>query len=183
VTDNRDALRAKIEDGLTRDVLLISGGVSMGDMDFVEEVFAQLGIKIFFDAVNIKPGKPTVFAKKGDTPIFGLPGNPVSASTIFEVMVKPALRKMMGFARVNALCFSAISAVEFVSKTRRDNYAPAWSYVEDNEIHCRVLASKGSSDVLTFARSNSFAIVPGNRQQLRRGDRVEVLLRDEFWNN
>ncbi len=179
--DQREALRTKIAEGLQRDVLLISGGVSMGDLDFVEEVFKQLDVNIFFDAVNIKPGKPTVFGKRETTLVFGLPGNPVSASTIFEIIVKPALRKMMGHAQVHNLRWQAIAANNFDSRTRRDNYAPACTYFNDDKIMTAILPSKGSSDILTFARSNSFAIVPGEVQKIKRGEPVEVVLRDEFW--
>ncbi len=179
--DQRDALRSKIADGLKCHVLLISGGVSMGDLDFVEEVFTQLGVTVFFDAVNIKPGKPTVFGRKGDTLVFGLPGNPVSASTIFEVLVKPALRKMMGFAQVQSLLLSAVATNDFDSKTRRENYAPSWTRIEENKIYTSVLPSKGSSDIVAFAKSNSFAVIPGERQQVHRGELVDVVLRDEFW--
>jgi molybdopterin molybdotransferase len=179
--DQREALRTKIAEGLQRDVLLISGGVSMGDLDLVEEVFKQLDVKILFEAVNIKPGKPTVFGKRENTLVFGLPGNPVSASTVFEIIVKPALRKMMGHAQVHNIRRRAIAANDFDSKTRRDNYAPARTYFEEDKILTAVLPSKGSSDILAFARSNSFAIVPGEVQKIKRGELVEVVLRDEFW--
>lgn len=179
--DQRDTLRTKIEEGLRCDALLISGGVSMGDLDFVEEVFSQVGVKVFFDAVNIKPGKPTVFGKKENTLVFGLPGNPVSASTIFEVLVKPALRKLMGFQQVQNMRLPATAANEFASRTRRENFAPAWSYFENNKLYTEVLPSKGSADIVAFARSNSFAVIPGERQEVRRDEEVEVVLRDEFW--
>ncbi|RMD89621.1 MAG: molybdopterin molybdenumtransferase MoeA, partial [Calditrichaeota bacterium] len=89
--DNLDDLTAKIQKGLESDVLLITGGVSMGDLDLVEDVFTKLGLKIYFNKVKIKPGKPTVFARHKNAVVFGLPGNPVSAATVFEVLVKPAL--------------------------------------------------------------------------------------------
>lgn len=181
--DQKDALRKKIAEGLKCDVLLISGGVSMGDLDFVEEVFAQLGVTVFFDAVNIKPGKPTVFGKKDATLIFGLPGNPVSASTIFELMAKPALRKIMGFTQVQNIRLAALATNDFDSKTRRENYAPAWTFIEENKIHTSVLASRGSSDIVAFAKSNSFAVIPGDRQQVHRGELIDVVLREEFWIN
>jgi len=179
--DQRNILSAGIEKGLKCDVLLISGGVSKGDLDFVEEVFAQLEVTAFFDAVNIKPGKPTVFGKKADALVFGLPGNPVSASTIFEVLVKPALRKMMGFAQYQNLRLTATAANDFDSKTRRENYTPAWTFIKDDKLYTELLSSRGSSDILAFAWSNSFAVIPGERQQIQRGDAVKVVLRDEFW--
>ncbi|HEX9652959.1 MAG TPA: gephyrin-like molybdotransferase Glp [bacterium] len=180
--DDLSELRSKIAIGLECDVLLISGGVSMGDLDFVEKVFADLGVSVFFDAVNIKPGKPTVFGKKGSALVFGLPGNPVSASTIFEVMVRPLLRKLMGFIQVHNTRMTAIAANDFSSKTRRENFAPAWSYLEGNTVYSRVLQSKGSADIVAFAESNSFAVIPGEVQQVGRGEPIEIMLRDEFWN-
>jgi molybdopterin molybdotransferase len=96
--DNRPDLRAKIADGLRRDVLVVSGGISMGERDLVPAVFAELGVAVHFATIRMKPGKPTLFATHGEHLVFGLPGNPVSTLVAFRLFVWPALRKMMGRA-------------------------------------------------------------------------------------
>lgn len=95
--DSKEALYSKIEEGLAAtDVLILSGGVSMGDYDYVPSVMKKLDIEIVFKSIAVQPGRPTVFGRKGSGFIFGLPGNPVSSFIIFEVLVKPFLYKTMG---------------------------------------------------------------------------------------
>jgi molybdopterin molybdotransferase len=97
VSDEGPELRKIIDLALLEnDVVLLTGGVSMGDFDFVPEVMQEAGIEILFKSIAIQPGKPTVFGRRNNTFIFGLPGNPVSSFVLFELMVKPFLRKLMG---------------------------------------------------------------------------------------
>ncbi|MFQ5640717.1 MAG: gephyrin-like molybdotransferase Glp [bacterium] len=179
--DDPKQLTTKILSGLKKDVLLITGGVSMGDLDFVEDVFAELGVRIFFDKMNIKPGKPSVFGKRKKTLVFGLPGNPVSASTIFELIARPALRKMMGLTQLHNIRQKARLQTTFTSKTKRENFAPAWTSFENSQLITRPIESKGSADVLAFAKSNSYIIIPSHVAVVKQGQEVEVMLRDEFW--
>ena len=95
--DTEISLSAMMSDSLDRnDIVLLSGGVSMGEFDFVPKAMENLDIEILFKSIAIQPGRPTVFGKRGNQFIFGLPGNPVSSFVIFEVLVKPFLLKMMG---------------------------------------------------------------------------------------
>src|ERR1700730_13398903 len=94
--DRTDDLRAKIERGLKEDVLVLSGGVSMGKYDLVETVLKEMGAEFYFDAGAIRPGKPAVFGRCRDTFVFGLPGNPVSTMVTFELFVSPALDLLSG---------------------------------------------------------------------------------------
>src|SRR5260370_342255 len=94
--DRVDDLREKISRGLREDVLVLSGGVSMGKYDLVETVLKDLGAEFYFDAVAIRPGRPAVFGKCGDTFVFGLPGNPVSTMVTFELFVVPAIDLLGG---------------------------------------------------------------------------------------
>lgn len=97
VEDRKETLESRIADTLNRvDLLLISGGVSMGDYDYVPDILARLKVRLVFTRVAIKPGKPTVLGTRGQKVVFGLPGNPVSTFIIFEVLVKPLLYRMMG---------------------------------------------------------------------------------------
>jgi len=95
--DTEEALHRKMEEGLAiADVVILSGGVSMGDFDYVPAVMNRLGIEILFQSIAIQPGRPTVFGRKGSRFIFGLPGNPVSSFVLFELLVKPFLYRLMG---------------------------------------------------------------------------------------
>src|SRR5579871_237203 len=89
VTDDEAKLRARIAEGLKADALIVSGGVSVGDYDFVEDVLRDLGAEFFFDTVAIRPGKPAVFGWCQGKPVFGLPGNPVSTMVTFELFAAP----------------------------------------------------------------------------------------------
>src|SRR5262249_17489160 len=93
--DNHADLREKIGRGLQEDILLVSGGVSMGKYDFVEEIFAEFGVEVRFDKIAMKPGKPTVFGHRGDTFVFGLPGNPVSTIVAFHMFVRPLILNLL----------------------------------------------------------------------------------------
>lgn len=181
VPDNIEYLTKSIELGLQKDVLLISGGVSMGDYDFVEEVMLKHGVKIFYDKVNIKPGKPTVFGRTSEALVFGLPGNPVSASTIFEIIVRPALRKMMGFSNYHSVKMEATLEKDYATNTKRENYHPAWTFMKDNSFYTSPIQSRGSADVVAFANSNSYLITTKGKQEFNSGETVEVILRPEFW--
>src|SRR5215813_10370916 len=89
--DNLEDLRIKIGKGLEQDILIVSGGVSMGKYDLVERVFAEFGVEVLFDKVAMKPGKPTVFGHRGQTYVFGLPGNPISTMVAFHMFVRPLI--------------------------------------------------------------------------------------------
>src|SRR5207237_4489071 len=89
--DNLDDLRARIGRGFDHDMLIVSGGVSMGKYDLVENVFAEFGVEVLFDKIAMKPGKPTVFGHRGQTYVFGLPGNPISTMVAFHMFVRPLI--------------------------------------------------------------------------------------------
>lgn len=180
-SDDLQELASKIREGLANDMLLMTGGVSMGEFDFVEQVLTEIGAEIFFKKVNIKPGKPAVFAKVGETLIFGLPGNPVSASTVFEVIARPALRKMMGFTQFGNVKVEAKLTEAFKSKTRRENYLPGQAAWRDGTFLVRPVVSKGSADVRAHALSNCYLLAPPETDNFEPGLQIEVMLRSDFW--
>ena len=179
--DQKSQLAALIRSGLQYEVLLLTGGVSMGDLDLVEDVFAEFGFEIFFNKVAVKPGKPVVFARAGKTLVFGLPGNPVSASTIFELLVRPAIRKMMGSVVYQNPMVQARLTQRFVNRSGRENYAPAWTWYENGCYHIRVLRSQGSGDLASYAASNSYLVCPLERTELAAEEQVRVMLRTDFF--
>lgn len=180
-SDELDQLKKKIEVGLQSDVLLISGGVSMGEFDLVKNVLDDFKVEIKYEKINIKPGKPTVFGKKDATLIFGLPGNPVSASTIFELIVRPALRKMMGHTRFAHTRVAAVLEESFNSRTIRECYHPAFVRYGEDKFYAEPLKSKGSADIVAFAKSNSFIVTNAPKQAFEKGETITAVLRNDFW--
>ena len=120
--DDRAATKQLLARGLEYDVLLTSGGVSVGAFDFVKEVQAELGVKRLIWGVAMKPGKPLVFGTKGRTLVFGLPGNPVSAMVSFELFVRPALLSLMGHTKTAAASHRA-TMVEDLAALRERTHA------------------------------------------------------------
>jgi len=179
--DEPTSLRNKIILGMKNDVLLVTGGVSMGDRDFVFDILKELGLEIFFKKVAIKPGKPFVFGRVKNKLVFALPGNPVSSSTVFEVLVRPALRKMMGFPVYRNPVVRARLTEYFRNKSGRENYHPCITWYENGCFYCRPLSTKGSGDLMGYARSNSYLICPIDKKELVQGQEIEVLLRDDYY--
>jgi molybdopterin molybdotransferase len=180
--DTKANLRHRLAEGLQYDLFLATGGVSMGDLDLVEEVFAEFGLEVFFDKIAMKPGKPVVMARSAQGGlVFGLPGNPVSASTVFEVLVRPVMRKMMGFPVYQNQMALATLTEPFANRSGRENYAPAVAWYEEKRFLVRPLKSKGSGDVVTYAKSNSYLICPIDRTELLPNENVVVMLRPDFF--
>jgi len=177
--DTVEDLRIKIERGLKEDVLVLSGGVSMGKYDLVESVLKDIGAKFYFDAVAIRPGKPAVFGKCGDTFFFGLPGNPVSTMVTFELFVVPALDLLSGAAPRPLPFLQATLAEPLQEKPGLTHFLPAhleWSGLSPR---VRPLRWQGSGDIAAVARANCFVVVPADREKIPAGETVSVLLRKD----
>jgi molybdopterin molybdotransferase len=181
VRDNRADLREKMILGLQRDVLIITGGVSMGEYDFVQEVFEELGLKILFSKVAIKPGKPTVFARKGDTLIFGLPGNPISALVTFECFVRPALGSLCGMAQPELHRMKGELLADMKQSSGRMAFFPAWVFWNEGGLKVEPLPWKSSADIIGFTGANATYIFPRNRDRLKKGEVVDVMLLPDFF--
>lgn len=180
-------LRARIERGLDLDVLVLSGGVSVGKYDLVEQVLRDLGAEIFFDAVALRPGKPAVFAWCRGKPVFGLPGNPVSTMVTFELFVVPAIELLGGYQPRPLPCFKARLAHPVDEKGNVAHFLPArvtWPKLEKGGQPegpaapvVEVLLWEGSGDIGAVVRGNCFLIVHESRPQLEAGEWVDVLPR------
>jgi molybdopterin molybdotransferase len=175
--DRLDGLRAKIERGLKEDILVISGGVSMGKYDLVETVLKDLGAEFFFDAVAIRPGRPAVFGRCKDTYVFGLPGNPVSTMVTFELLVTAAIDLLNG-AEPRALPLVQVRLGEALdSKPGLAHFLPARAEWHGAMPEVKTLLWRGSGDVAALARANCFLVIPADREQLAAGETVSILLR------
>jgi molybdenum cofactor synthesis domain-containing protein len=175
-----DTRKALAEAGRSRDVVITSGGVSMGDYDLVKSALEDLGAEIFFDRVRIRPGKPTVFARLGNTFFFGLPGNPVSTSVTFNVFARPALRRMQG--AVDPLLPMVRAAVTHPIKdaSGRRSYLPARLFIEDGRALAEPLKWGGSSDLVAFMRANALIVVKEETHDIAEGEVVEVFALTRF---
>lgn len=182
--DDRQALREKLNAGLHADVLLVSGGVSMGKYDLVEEVLKDLGAEFYFDAVAIRPGKPAVFGRCGDTMVFGLPGNPVSTMVTFELFVAPALDVLGGSAPRALPLFAARLGVAIEEKPGMTHFLPArvqWSGDAPGELPVATpVRWQGSGDTAAVTNANCYLVVPADVSRLQAGSPVTILLRKDF---
>jgi molybdopterin molybdotransferase len=175
--DDEDDLRSKISLGLQNDLLILSGGVSMGKYDLVEPVLKQLGADFLFDAVAIRPGKPTVFARCGETFVFGLPGNPVSTMVTFELFVVPAVDLLSG-ANPRPLAFlEARLAEPLREKPGLAHFLPARLDWPHGMPEVRAIRWQGSGDIAAMAKSNCLLLVPSDKDSLNEGERVAVIPR------
>jgi molybdopterin molybdotransferase len=175
--DEKVALRRMIEQGLRADMLVLSGGVSMGKYDLVEEVLAELGAEIFFDGVAIRPGRPAVFGRCQGKLVFGLPGNPVSTMVTFELFVLPVLDVLSGTSARPLPVMGARLAKAVHEKEGMAHFLPARIEQSNGEPEVSVLPWKGSGDVVTIARANAFLVVPAERPDWAAGEWAPVLLR------
>lgn len=178
VRDERDALAAAITQGRAADILLLSGGVSAGDLDLAPGVLQELGIRQVFHKVQLKPGKPLWFGvgEAGAPLVFGLPGNPVSSFVCFELFVRPTLRKMQGQRQVLHSVRSLPLAAEFSHRGGRPAYLPATVEDSAGSATVRVLNWAGSADLRRLAEANALAHFPPEPWEYQAGDSVEVML-------
>jgi molybdopterin molybdotransferase len=175
--DRIEELRKMIERGLQEDALVLSGGVSMGKYDLVEEVLRGLGAEFFFDAVAIRPGRPAVFGICRGKPVFGLPGNPVSTMVTFELLAVPAIDILGGSEarHVPLLKAKLLKGVE--QKAALTHFLPAVLDWASGEATVTELPWQGSGDIATLARGNCFLVVHQSKLKLDPGEWVDVLPR------
>jgi len=175
--DRLDALRVLVERGLRSDVLLLCGGVSMGEFDLVEGLLADLGCEAVLDAVAIQPGKPLVFATHPGGLVFGLPGNPASVMVNFWLFVRPALRRLMGIEV--SWWGSAVAgtlAAPVPAAGPRDRFLAAEVETRDGELLVTPFPSKGSHDLAAYALGTGLVRARAGAAAAKVGDRCEVML-------
>ncbi len=157
------------------DVVMLSGGVSMGDYDLVKPALMELGAEIFVEKVAMHPGKPTVFAKLGDTLIFGLPGNPVSVAVAFHIFARPALLKMQGARDIELPRVVAKVVTTVKGAPPRRSHQPARLMIRNGVAEVEPLKWAGSSDVVAFMQADALIVVPEDRKGYEAGELVEVI--------
>jgi molybdopterin molybdotransferase len=181
VADTREALVEALRGALSEhDFVVTSGGAAEGDYDFITPVVRDLG-RLFFNKVNMKPGKAQTFGIIEDTPVFGLPGNPGAASVGFEVLIRPALRKMQGITELDRPLTEAIlkKNVRKKDETRR-LYLRAQLKMDENGQYCVMPEPNQSSALLgALNRSNCLLIIPEGSGSFAAGDMVSCLRIDK----
>ena len=179
--DKAEALKDRIHRGLESDLLVTSGGVSLGDYDMVKDVLAEEG-EIAFWTVRMKPGKPLAFgAFRADggarrVPHLGFPGNPVSSMTTFELFARPAILKMMGRKDLSRSTVPAIMESQIENRDRRRVFARVVLSKRHGQYFARLAGPQGSGVLTSMARANALAIVPEDVAQVREGDEVQVMM-------
>ncbi len=181
VDDDESAHRAALERGLAADVLVTSGGVSMGPHDLVRKVAAELGVEEVFWGVAVKPGKPLSFGVRDATLVFGLPGNPVSAQVTFDVFVRAALARLQG-GRGDAA--RPLVEVELRAparnRSRRKAYLPARVRADGARLVATPIRSAGSADVFAHAAANALLVLEADRTEAAAGERAPAMLLRRF---
>lgn len=175
VADRPDDLDAAIAKGLRSDILVLSGGVSMGERDFVPDALKRHGVVEIFHKVELKPGKPVWFGRHEQGLVFGLPGNPVSVLVCFELFVATALRARLGRSRPQPQFRWARLASDFAYPTGRVTYHPALVDEDEAGAVIKPLPWSGSPDLKALSHANALIVIPVNRQTFAEGTKLRFL--------
>lgn len=174
--DKKKKLRKAVERALNCDVLLITGGVSVGKYDLVKDVLERVGVKIKLWRVNIKPGKPLVFGTFGKTLVFGMPGNPVSTSVTFLQFVRPAMRRMLGDVSAERLQLHAILDEPIAKHDRKRHFVRGIAASKNGQMHVRTTGTQSSGALSSVANANCLIILPEKTSSLTKGRQVLIEL-------
>lgn len=178
---DRKAQLAKIFQAASRaDVILSSGGVSVGDFDFVKDVMRDIGNEMHFWQVAMRPGKPLAFGAIEGVPLFGLPGNPVSVMVSFEQFARPCLLKMQGYTNIFRPEMKAVSARGIRKPAGFRHFLRAVVSYEKGRYVARLTGEQGSGILKSMAMANAFVIVPEQIEVVKKGEEVVVQLLDGF---
>jgi molybdopterin molybdotransferase len=176
--DHEAALREALERGLAADVLVTSGGVSVGEHDLVREAERGLGVEEVFWRVSVKPGKPILFGVRGETLVFGLPGNPVSSLVGSELFVKPALRALQGLAEPLPRFEPGRLATALRRNEERDEFVRARSRVDGDALVLDPVVGQESHMIVRSAAADALVHVPRGNGELAAGSTVQWLRLD-----
>ncbi len=187
--DEPERLRELMADGFESDLLLLTGGVSMGKYDLVEEVLAQFQAEFFFTGAQIQPGRPVVFGRVpcsagaparegGDhTYFFGLPGNPVSTMVTFELFARPILEALAGLTPRKLIFLHARLKSEIKIKPGLKRFLPAILSGEFEQAEVELVRWQGSGDIAATAAANCYIVIPPDRESIKAGEWVPLLMR------
>jgi molybdopterin molybdotransferase len=180
--DERRQLKSLIEEGFNYDLLVLTGGVSMGKYDLVEQVLAELNAEFYFTGAKIQPGRPVVFGSC-ESPtshrkyFYGLPGNPVSTMVTFELFVRPMIDALSGAKPQPLIFLRARLKSEIRIKTGLKRFLPARLAGEFENAEVEIERWQGSGDIAALARANCYVVIPPDRERIEAGEWISLLLR------
>ena len=176
VIDEKEEMERVLSSAVeTSDLIIASGGVSVGDYDFVKETLAKLG-DIRFWKVEIKPGKPTVYGSLKGKPLFGLPGNPVSSMVTFDLFVRPAIMRMMGIESAPYKMVSGAVTQDIRHKLGRREFIRATTTWSDDGYAVAPAGMQGSGRLSSMVNANSYIIVPEDMENVAAGEILQIML-------
>jgi len=173
--DDPQALRDAINGAMACDLLITSGGVSVGERDFTRAVMRDMGADIKFWRVRIKPGGPLVFGTLDDRPWIGLPGNPVSALVTFELFVRPAILKMRGQTHIFPVPQPVTLDEPVTVSGDLTHYLRVVVQPQDGTLHARLAGSQSSGVLTSMMRANALLIVPEGRREYQPGEQLRAI--------
>jgi molybdopterin molybdotransferase len=174
--DSPEELRDRLEQGLSSDLILISGGVSVGAYDFVKEVLEQMGATLTFWKVAMKPGEPLAFGTLDTKLVFGLPGNPVSTMVTFEQFVRPCLRKMQGHALLFRTVIEAFLKERITKSPGKTHFVRVVVEKLEDRYEVWTTGNQSSGVLTSMVKANGLLIFPSDATRIEKGERVKVQL-------
>jgi molybdopterin molybdotransferase len=177
--DSKEDLEAKFAAGLRADIIISSGGVSVGDYDLVKDILRGSGSEMQFWKVCMKPGKPQAFGTIQGKPTFGLPGNPVSSMVSYEIFVRPALLKMMGHTHIYRAVVSATIEEEMKKTDERKHFVRVVLRNENGKYLASSTGAQGSGILSSMSKANGLAIIDEKRMRVNAGEEVPVMVLDQ----
>jgi molybdopterin molybdotransferase len=175
--DTRESVRKKIREGLDADMLITTGGVSVGDRDFVKESIQEMGGELLFHKVNMKPGKPVTFAVLEGKQVFALPGNPVSAMVAFEMFVRPAMLRMMGHSRIFRPTVRAVLPEQTVNRGDRPHFIRVRTTLLHGVYTAKTTDNQSSANLASLTQGNALLRLDPNTS-IAAGSMTEIIMLD-----
>ena len=176
--DTKEDLVAKFKAALRADIIVSSGGVSVGDYDLVKDVMKEVGNKMQFWRVAMRPGRPLAFGSMGGVPLFGLPGNPVSSMIAFEQFVRPSILKMMGHKNLFRRTVKATVREDIIKKKGARHFIRARVEYKSGKYVVTSTGDQGSGILKSMVKANCLIILPQNTTFVKKGEEVAVQLLD-----
>ncbi|MFL5694785.1 MAG: gephyrin-like molybdotransferase Glp, partial [Ktedonobacteraceae bacterium] len=173
--DTVESLREKFTEAIQYDLIITSGGVSVGDFDLVKNIMAEQG-HVDFWRINMRPGKPVAFGSIGKVPLLGLPGNPVSAAVTFELFGRPIIRKMMGHTRLIRPQVDVVVTDGVDERVMRRHYVRAWVEWHDGRFVARTTGNQGSHITTSLLHTNALVIVPEGGVHIQAGGSAKAIM-------
>ncbi|GLV57102.1 molybdopterin molybdenumtransferase MoeA [Dictyobacter sp. S3.2.2.5] len=175
--DTVESLREKFSQAINADLILTSGGVSVGDFDLVKNIMSEQG-EIQFWRINMRPGKPVAFGHIGTVPLLGLPGNPVSSAVTFELFGRPILRKLQGHTHLLKPQIEVTVEDGVQERAMRRHYVRAYVKWQDGKFVARTTGNQGSHIMTSLLQTNALLIVPEGGVAVQPGDTVQAIMLD-----